>query len=592
MRRLLPLALLLSCVVSAAAFPPAFDAVLRDLEARVQRYQNAAAAPDPALPGQLQALGAQLDGYQRALPFLDARKTRAVELSAQTALLRERSLREGVRLRELSRDLAAHLAAVRALEPGPGSILYRPGAVPSLAPSLDAGGSRALSILDRDSRSEPFSLRDALNSVTNPAAFLAYAGGGAPPQPRTSLLYRPPLASPVAVPPSPQPGDLASGLRNDPRVSALQNELNVWRRGVGYRVIGVDGDFGPHTMDAVRIFQRDNGLPQTGIADAATAAALTRAAAAYRADTAKYVQYGDRSPQVGHVQQLLNRIIGFRRLTEDDRFGGNTQRAVSAFQSANSIAPSGHVDAETLRALEAAAASKPEPAPSSTARGHLVAPGPTPEVWDSPRWRESVRSLAESSSRRYNLDYHFFLSIIWAEGGAIARLHRGGVAHGPAQITSSAATGSCLDLARAFPARDRVSHILNDYDLNILCGAKILRGHLDDVGPGGSPLVAVSLYNTKARHWREIIRSNKVPAYRETSAYVAKISRIYCQITGQRLLDPNRDLYPRGLEYARVADRRMDDELILEGRETRPDCSPFPRPPSRLERAVSRVAGR
>lgn len=62
---------------------------------------------------------------------------------------------------------------------------------------------------------------------------------------------------------------LAEGSRGE-RVRQLQSALVQ----VGFPVGEIDGDFGPNTAAAIRAFQSDRGLPQTGIADPATLQAL------------------------------------------------------------------------------------------------------------------------------------------------------------------------------------------------------------------------------------------------------------------------------------------------------------------------------
>lgn len=57
-----------------------------------------------------------------------------------------------------------------------------------------------------------------------------------------------------------------------PLVTALQSAL----KGLNYPPGAIDGYFGPLTRDAVLSFQANNGLPTTGIADAATLKALER----------------------------------------------------------------------------------------------------------------------------------------------------------------------------------------------------------------------------------------------------------------------------------------------------------------------------
>lgn len=57
------------------------------------------------------------------------------------------------------------------------------------------------------------------------------------------------------------------------RVVALQEDLNAHREVRGLRALEVDGDFGGGTEDALRAFQRDADLPETGLADGPTLSA-------------------------------------------------------------------------------------------------------------------------------------------------------------------------------------------------------------------------------------------------------------------------------------------------------------------------------
>lgn len=77
------------------------------------------------------------------------------------------------------------------------------------------------------------------------------------------------FAAPAIVVPVGVTSSLAFGSRGD-RVTQLQNALKQR----GYPVGTADGIYGTVTRDAVTAFQRDAKLPATGIADAATLAAL------------------------------------------------------------------------------------------------------------------------------------------------------------------------------------------------------------------------------------------------------------------------------------------------------------------------------
>ncbi len=72
-------------------------------------------------------------------------------------------------------------------------------------------------------------------------------------------------------PDKPTPKGLRRGSKGE-AVANLQRNLSA----IGYP-LRIDGDFGPATVAAVRKFQRDRKLGQTGIADARTLEALGRA---------------------------------------------------------------------------------------------------------------------------------------------------------------------------------------------------------------------------------------------------------------------------------------------------------------------------
>ncbi len=88
-----------------------------------------------------------------------------------------------------------------------------------------------------------------------------------------SITQAPQNVAPEPTPPSPSLKPLAVGSKGD-RVRALQTDLTA----LGYSTNGIDGIFGQGTRRAVVAFQHENGLPVTGIADAATECAADTAA--------------------------------------------------------------------------------------------------------------------------------------------------------------------------------------------------------------------------------------------------------------------------------------------------------------------------
>jgi peptidoglycan hydrolase-like protein with peptidoglycan-binding domain len=140
---------------------------------------------------------------------------------------------------------------------------------------------------------------------------------------------------------------------------------------------GADGTFGSATHRGVTLVQRVNGLPETGIVDAATARVLGLAGSASSpsapAPAGPVVQLGAIGAPVKRIQQLLIKsgvsVVG----GADGVFGPQTRRSVSAFQRLHGIAQTGSVDAATDAALVKAAGGAAAPAtPSSSYVGLRV----------------------------------------------------------------------------------------------------------------------------------------------------------------------------------------------------------------------------
>ncbi|MBE6587144.1 MAG: spore cortex-lytic protein [Ruminococcaceae bacterium] len=132
----------------------------------------------------------------------------------------------------------------------------------------------------------------------------------------------------------------------------------------------IDGIFGEATQSAVRSFQREYGLPDTGVVDLATWEAIFSAyqgmldslPQGYFSDsTEPYpgfpVRLGSRGEEVRRVQQYLNVISEaypqIPKLSEDGVFGAGTQAAVLAFQSLFGLEPDGTVALNTYNRIAA-----------------------------------------------------------------------------------------------------------------------------------------------------------------------------------------------------------------------------------------------
>lgn len=119
----------------------------------------------------------------------------------------------------------------------------------------------------------------------------------------------------------------------------------------------VDGDLGPNTRAAIAAFQAREGLPQTGLLDERTGAALTGAdrTEGPPASDAR-LQRGAQGPSVRALQDDLVRLGLIDRALVDrgyGTFGPATDAAVRDFQRALGLAPSGVVDGATTRAMDA-----------------------------------------------------------------------------------------------------------------------------------------------------------------------------------------------------------------------------------------------
>jgi len=88
-----------------------------------------------------------------------------------------------------------------------------------------------------------------------------------------------------------------------------------------------DGIFAEYTRDAVRLFQKLNGLPETGAADRATQDLLTNGGAAAERPAYKELKKGDKGSSVRAVQARLIEL-GLLSAPEDGFYGGDTVAAI------------------------------------------------------------------------------------------------------------------------------------------------------------------------------------------------------------------------------------------------------------------------
>ncbi len=139
-------------------------------------------------------------------------------------------------------------------------------------------------------------------------------------------------------------------------VTILQDKLKA----AGYFPGTVTGSFGPETTDAVRIFQRNNGLLADGIVGPETWQAIYSAAPKPPTPdggggggiAAKpTLRYGDTGPFVEELQRELS-LLMFYNGPINGKFDNATLVAVKAFQDVNYLTPDGIVGKVTWYALE------------------------------------------------------------------------------------------------------------------------------------------------------------------------------------------------------------------------------------------------
>ena len=127
----------------------------------------------------------------------------------------------------------------------------------------------------------------------------------------------------------------------------------------------MDGVWGTETQQAVEIFQGENGLPVTGVADRATWNAIYQAYLDsvathakpeavdlfYRNPIPNALRLGDIGFSVAAVQYMLNEILSFYGdrpdISTDGLFDEGTLDAVRLFQQYASLPVSGEVNLET-----------------------------------------------------------------------------------------------------------------------------------------------------------------------------------------------------------------------------------------------------
>jgi len=165
--------------------------------------------------------------------------------------------------------------------------------------------------------------------------------------------------APIALTSAQCPTDIAEG-EIDGCVTELQDLLNT--HGAG---LGVDGDFGPATLTAVKNYQSSHGLSADGIVGPLTKSSLDSttsvptAVALTSAQCPTDIAEGEIDGCVTKLQELLN--THGAGLGVDGDFGPATLTAVKNYQSSHGLSADGIVGPNTKASLDSAGTSVPAP---------------------------------------------------------------------------------------------------------------------------------------------------------------------------------------------------------------------------------------
>ena len=161
-------------------------------------------------------------------------------------------------------------------------------------------------------------------------------------------------------------GTLTKGSKGD-AVKQLQQRLKE----LGYYSASCDGNYGNQTVDAVKAFEKKNGLTVDGVADSATLKKINSSSAISAkgttvtskeennttATTDETLKKGSKGSEVKQLQQRLKQL-GYYTSTVDGDYGSNTVTAVKAFQKKNGLTQTGTADATTLKKVYSTSAIK------------------------------------------------------------------------------------------------------------------------------------------------------------------------------------------------------------------------------------------
>ena len=198
---------------------------------------------------------------------------------------------------------------------------------------------------------------------------------------------------------------------------------------LGYLSGKADGNYGAKTVDAVKAFQKANGLTADGTAgeqtqralyggnakaanSKTTAAPQTGTTTTQTANTSGTLKVGSTGADVKTLQQKLIEL-GYLKGTADGVFGKQTASAVKAYQKASNLTADGVAGSQTLSSLSNAAAAKNTASSNTTATNTNQKTTVTPSAArvQYANWYEKVKSVARSYP--YATVYDFTTGISW-----------------------------------------------------------------------------------------------------------------------------------------------------------------------------------
>ncbi|WP_319524307.1 peptidoglycan-binding protein [uncultured Desulfosarcina sp.] len=148
-------------------------------------------------------------------------------------------------------------------------------------------------------------------------------------------------------------GAPAFGGSHDQRTYKAQDRLQE----LGYQPGPADGVMGQKTQNAVKKFQRDQGLPETGHIDDKTYQRMQQAPVKKEAKTASHGQAKyDRN--VHDAQNYLNQL-GYQPGPRDGMMGQQTRTAIKTFQRDRGLPETGKLDDKTFQEMKKNQSDKP-----------------------------------------------------------------------------------------------------------------------------------------------------------------------------------------------------------------------------------------